>query len=796
MKDCKEKETRDSLTGLYRLEYGRELVGACLSRRDPYTSCGMLAVNVDDFKRINERYGRPAGDRVLIGLAGFLLDCVRENGVVIRAEGDEFLIFIKSIPHQEMVRRMVLFMEGIRSLKFAGVSEPVTCSIGVCFLPENIPGYSCEYMEENARWALRQAKRKGKNQFVFCDFLRQGEKLETQNRKERKREIESRYFQGSVVSAAFEIFEKAGSFQEAMELLLEVVGLRYRLDRITVIRTDIREKTAERMYQWLGSGVSEALTAPEGFSKEDFLTLFHGYDSHGTIVLHEDGMEAYSRPAVRLLMQGDAKTILYAAMYTDGQYTGAISFVSCKEKREWTKEERSQLGELTKIVSAHLARNLAVNASHLRLTVQPGFDPVTGLISFTRFKEETERLILGGYGASYGMAYIDFEDFKHFNRKFGYSAGDELLKNYCGFMTGRLSGKLEVHFSRVVADQFVLFLPCPKPEETAKWLEEAHERFAAEQYGRMRGLRLRIRAGLYPISPNCVSASAAIDAANFARKELPKAGPSVKLYDAQLDQKQELEREVQSSLEEGKETERFQVYLQPKFSVTDNRVTGAEALVRWKRKDGTMAAPNLFLPALEKTGRIVDLDFYVFEKVAEFLQKNQRLHRRQVPVSINASALHALEEDAASHYLSILNRYGVDPSLVEIELTETAAVSDYDSARKLFGALRNAGIHTSMDDFGAGYSVLNMITDIPVDTVKIDGLLIKNCEQGERGIYFLKSLIGLVKGLGYHVICEGVEYTEQVRILKEIGCDEAQGFWFSPPVPLAQYEEQMYGAGA
>ena len=204
--------------------------GSVLSRRDPYTSCGMLAVNVDDFKRINERYGRGSGDRVLIGLAGFLLDCVRENGVVIRAEGDEFLIFIKSIPHQEMIRRMVLFMEGIRSLKFAGVKEPVTCSIGVCFLPENIPGYSCEYMEENARWALSRAKRKGKNQFVFCDFLRQGGTTETQNRKERKREIEPRYFQGSVVSVAFQIFEEAGSFQEAMELLLEVVGFRYQLD--------------------------------------------------------------------------------------------------------------------------------------------------------------------------------------------------------------------------------------------------------------------------------------------------------------------------------------------------------------------------------------------------------------------------------------------------------------------------------------------------------------------------------------------------------------------------------------
>ena len=210
---------------------------------------------------------------------------------------------------------------------------------------------------------------------------------------------------------------------------------------------------------------------------------------------------------------------------------------------------------------------------------------------------------MGGYGASYGMAYIDFEDFKHFNRKFGYSAGDELLKNYCGFMTGRLAGKLEVHFPGSWRISLFCFCPARSRRRRQNGWKRRMSGLPRSSMAVCGGLRLRIRAGLYPISPDCVSASAAIDAANFARKELPKAGPSVKLYDAQLDQKQELEREVQSSLEEGKETERFQVYLQPKFSVTDNRVTGAEALVRWKRKDGTMAAPNLFLPALEKNGK-------------------------------------------------------------------------------------------------------------------------------------------------------------------------------------------------
>lgn len=785
------QEERDLLTGLYGPKTGRWLVGEYLSKRDPYTSCGMLAVNIDDFRAINEEYGHFAGDQVLVVLAGFLACHFGENGIVIRSGGDEFMIFVKTIPHKELVKQTVTFMDALRTLQFPMEGCVVTCSVGVCFLEENASGYSYDNLAENARGALQQAKKRGKNRLVFCNHLKQHEPVG--DGKNARPDIDARYFRGDVISIAFEIFDKTCSFQAAMDMLLEILGLRFQLDRITVIWTDIKEKTTKRMYQWLGPGIPEALSVPGSFSKEDFLTLFHGYDENGSIVLQAGQMGQYSEDAANLLMQGDAKTVLYAAMYCEGKYTGAISYVTCREHREWSGEQRSRLGELTKMISAHLAKSLAMNASISNILAQPEYDAVTGLLSFTKFKEETERLIVGGYACGYGMAYLDFEDFKHFNRKYGYSSGDELLKDYCGYMMNFLEGKPEVYFSRVVADQFILFLPCDDAGETAAWLEQLNDSFISDERKGYAGMRLRIRAGLYPIDRDCLSASAAIDAANFARREVRSTGRTVRIYDEELDRKQKIEQEIVNNLDDMMEKGRFQVYLQPKFSIADYQVTGAEALIRWTLEDGTVAAPAVFVPVLEKSGRIVDLDFYVFEKVVQFLKKNDRKHRRQVPISVNASALHAMEKDTVSRYLAILEQYEVEPALTEIELTETAAVANFDSAKRLFKRLHGAQIRTSMDDFGAGYSVLNMVVDIPVDTVKIDQLLIRNCEQGERGIYFLKSLISMVKGLGYHVVCEGVEDAEQVRILKEIGCDEAQGYWFSPPLPIDEYEKLVYG---
>lgn len=134
----------------------------------------------------------------------------------------------------------------------------------------------------------------------------------------------------------------------------------------------------------------------------------------------------------------------------------------------------------------------------------------------------------------------------------------------------------------------------------------------------------------------------------------------------------------------------------------------------------------------------------------------------------------------------------MDPSLTEIELTETATVSDYDNVRQLFGSLQRVNMMTAMDDFGAGYSALNTVIDIPVNTVKIDREFVKKCEKSEKGIYLLRQMVSLVKGLGYHVVCEGLETEIQVEILKEAGCEEGQGFWFARPMSIEEYEKLMY----
>lgn len=160
-------------------------------------------------------------------------------------------------------------------------------------------------------------------------------------------------------------FEKHNSFDAALTLLLKVIGIRYQLDRVTVIRTNIKNQDASRQYQWLRPGIPQVLDTPGSFTKEDFQTLFRSYDKYGTTVLQHHDMEMYSPDGRKLLMQGNARTVLYAAMYCEGKYTGAISYVVCSNERYWSKMDRKQIGELSKIISAHMAKRQAINLSFL-----------------------------------------------------------------------------------------------------------------------------------------------------------------------------------------------------------------------------------------------------------------------------------------------------------------------------------------------------------------------------------------------------------------------------------------------
>lgn len=788
-----ERQARsDSLTSLYNHISGKEEINRYLREKNPYSSCGLMVLDVDYFKEINDTYGHLTGDRVLVELARLFVMLFDMDDVIMRAGGDEFVILLKDISHGALLKKAMKLVQSVRKLTFEENDCSVTCSVGVCFLPENVAGYTYDQLFENADWALYRAKENGRNRYAFCDNLKRFE-LSAPENEEDAGEIDARYLRNDIISTAFEIFDKMNSFEAAIDLLLKVIGIRFRLDRITIARADMKEKKAFRQIQWMAEGVPEVLPSEHKFTKEDFLTLFNSFDENGTAILQLDDMGMYSEAATSLLKGGGAKTIVYAAMYCEGKYTGAISYVVCDKKRYWSVQNRRQLGELTKIISAHLAKHMVMNNSYKGLMSSPEYDRLTGLLSFARFREETERIILSEKANSHMMIYCDFEGFKHFNKKYGYSVGDQMLKEFSAYIIGLFKTDMQVYFSRVVADQFILFMPYENLDETIKMMEEVLDTFIKEKERNYPDARVQFRVGVYPIAPECAGSAVAIDAANYARNQMKETLEScIVLYDEKLAVKQRLENEIINRMNEAMNNHEFQVYLQPKFSLTDFTVVGAEALVRWKRPDGSMLYPDSFIPLYEANGSIIELDFYIFEQVVIFLAENARQGRKQIPISINASIRHAMNPDTAERYVRILEKYGVSPEMVEIEMTETASADNYERVKECVCQLREAGIRTALDDFGAGYSLLNAVVDLPMNVIKLDRGFINTCEATERGINFLQQLVTLIKGLGYGIICEGVETMEQAQILKNAGCEEAQGYLFARPMPIEEYEKMVY----
>ena len=780
-----EQARRDSLTGLYNNMTGKILISEYLAEKSPLASCAMVVIDVDYFKNINDNYGHLFGDEVLTTFAGFLQTYFAKKDILIRAGGDEFVILLKEIRHSSLVKKIMQFVEMVRKIRFSIQTVTITCSVGVCYLPENVSGFTYEQLFENADWALYPAKINGRNCYVFCDNLKRFE-VKAQSAAPASK-IDTRYLRNDAVATAFEIFEKQNSFDAAMALLLKVIGIRFQLDRITVIQTDVKHRNSGRQYQWLREGIPEVLSEQGSFTTEDFQTLFRSYDEYGTTVLQCDNMEMYSEDGRKLLMQGGAKTVLYAAMYCEGHYTGAISYVVCNSARYWSKQDRKQLGELTKIVSAHMAKRQAINASVGGSFATPGYDILTGLISFQRFKEEAERIIVSGYSTEYLMMYTDFRGFKYFNQKYGYATGDQVLKEFANYLMERMPEGVEGYFTRVVADQFLLFMPYTAGQVEEK-VSEINAQFCQRINQQYPEAQMKVRTGVYRVTPDCLSASTAIDAANYARKQIQSNGDrSVLLFDEKIKGQQEMENRIIGGMDEAMQKEEFRVFYQPKVSLDNYRIIGAEALVRWVRPDGTILTPNMFVPLYEKNGRIIELDYYVMEKTAQMLQRNIRQRRPVVPVSVNVSALHAAKADTLMRYMEVLQKYELSPELFQIEITESATVFNYENVRKMFGSFRNAGFTTALDDFGAGFSVMNLIADIPLDVVKLDRIFIDKCETSRRGKFFLGQIVQLLKGLGFTVLCEGVETKEQALLLGLAGCDQMQGNWFSKALPMEEF---------
>ena len=528
----RDQAQHDSLTQLYNRVRGKELTEDYLARKTPYETCGMMVVDVDYFKGVNDSYGHLFGDKVLLAVAGLLMELFSDKGIVSRVGGDEFTVFIKDTDNKSLISGINDFIKSVRKLSFTENDYTPTCSVGACFIPENAPHCEYEQIFGNADWALYQAKRQGRNRYVFCDDLHRF-KENVGQKSDISTQIDARYFQNDILATAFEVFEKSTGFNEGMELMLEIIGIRFQLDRISAVRGNMDKNSATCLFQWCRDGVPKVLEVPLNFEKEDFLQFYKKYDEYNTVVLNYDHMEKYSPKARSMLMQGDAKTVLYVAAYDEGEYRGVVSFVTTEQKRFWSMDKRRELSEVVKLFSVYRRRRQGVNQSDCGCMHVCDYDNLTGLMSFSKFRDQVERIIVSCSRLPHVMVYSDIGNFTEYNKEYGYEKGDLLLKEFANYIIGTMQKQEETYFSRIVSDQFILFMPydlsTPDIDYRVKRLNDA---FIRSVIGDDNKTGVRIRTGIYRITDECSHVATAIDAANLARKQIKDGDEmNVVIYD-------------------------------------------------------------------------------------------------------------------------------------------------------------------------------------------------------------------------------------------------------------------------
>lgn len=399
-------------------------------------------------------------------------------------------------------------------------------------------------------------------------------------------------------------------------------------------------------------------------------------------------------------------------------------------------------------------------------------DPVTEGDSYSKFLLLAEEMLLAHPEKVFYLVSFDIDNFKYINKYYGYEFGDKILHNIYQSVHSMLH-KYEL-IARVSSDHFVMLMD----DIADKRVDNMMDAMDYEEE-----LTLSLSAGVYEIVDHHESIYMMVDKAGTAAQSMKgNIYNSVELFSEKYDQdmmkREQMKRNIQTALAVGE----FIPYYQPKVDIHTNQIIGAEALARWITKEGNMIAPFEFIPICETTGLIIQLDLCIFEKVLAFIRQMLDEKKVCVPISVNLSRLHLLEKNTIKTVTELMKRYRIPPELVEIELTESAFFDNMEVIVDFIGQLHKLGFQVSMDDFGSGYSSLNMLKDVPIDVLKIDRGFIMDTSNIRKQQIIFTAIAQMSKHLNIDVIVEGVETKENIRMMETAGLQYAQGYLYSRPV--------------
>lgn len=301
---------------------------------------------------------------------------------------------------------------------------------------------------------------------------------------------------------------------------------------------------------------------------------------------------------------------------------------------------------------------------------------------------------------------------------------------------------------------------------------------------------LSVKYGIYQNVDRSQPLTIICDRAFIAMKSIQNEyGQSIAFYDGEMSRKHIRQRTLEAGFEEALEQREFVIYYQPQYNTQTEHIAGAEALVRWKKPDGTLIRPGEFIPLFERNGQIAKLDEYVFRQVCAFQRQRMVQGKKLSPVSVNLSRASLHHEKTVEIFAGIVEEYGIPFSAVPIELTESAALYSAQ-IRGLTEKLVKSGFQLHMDDFGFGFSSMTSLSMLPFSMLKLDKSLVDYIAH-PKGQQVVQYTIALAHGLGMKALAEGVERKEQVDMLRKMGCDGIQGFYYSKPQPGDSFQHLL-----
>ena len=418
------------------------------------------------------------------------------------------------------------------------------------------------------------------------------------------------------------------------------------------------------------------------------------------------------------------------------------------------------------------------------------YDPLTGAYSLTGFRKRATELLQENPDIPYLIGYTNFRNFKFINDSYGMSAGDEALIFFVQ-KNKEIMSDTDI-ICRIEADHFVVLKRVSDYEERKREEEIIFEPLRDYFVSRGKQTRIQVCAGVYVLTPEDYLRADIDHMIDFARIAEQQARDSKKdgyaFYNPGQWDAAEQTAEICGHLPVALKNGEIRIWYQPQVDYETKKINGAEALCRWKNPDQGWISPGVFIPILEESGRIYELDRFVWETVCKDLKRWNEMGKLR-SVSINVSRGDITEDRNVPEYIKgLTEKYGIDKDQLRVEITETAFADNPEILIDATMKFREYGFQVEMDDFGSGFSSLHMLKDVPVDRIKLDLNFLVGDKNKDKGRIIIRNVISMVRGLGMKLIAEGVEYETQAEFLLKEGCAEMQGYYFYKPMPVEDFE--------